>query len=234
MLFRSPSTGQQLDEGIKTKMQDVQDQFEKALLKSLDRIKITVDENTPAQGSSTPTQTDVIQDSLVSPQAAPSKVEYMPLEKAPAVKGADSEDDLEGETVAAVPTEEKKSSRKIRVAPVFGKSDVNSSAYNISSRYTAGFELEMDLETNFSLVFGYSYSQYDIALAGANPFVGYYQTLGYNGASNTLGYNQNLFEIDGRVYLMPREAKFRIFGGFGAGYNLGYLNYVRNQYITNP
>ena len=136
--------------------------------------------------------------------------------------------------MTAVPTEEKKSSRKIRVAPVFGKSDVNSSAYNISSRYTAGFELEMDLETNFSLVFGYSYSQYDIALAGANPFVGYYQTLGYNGASNTLGYNQNLFEIDGRVYLMPREAKFRIFGGFGAGYNLGYLNYVRNQYITNP
>jgi hypothetical protein len=234
-----PSTGQQLDEGIKTKMQDVQNQFEQALLKSLDRIKITVDDGAAAQGSSSPTQSAVVTDSLVGADGAADKADYMSVDAAPTVKDddADADADLDaatdGQSVAAL-KDEKKSDRKIRIAPVFGKTNVNSSVYNIDSRYTAGFELEMDVETNFSLVFGYSYSQYDIGLAGSNPFVGYYQPYGYNGASNTLGYNQNLFELDGRVYLMRPEAKFRVFGGAGVGYNLGYLNYNQNQYVTSP
>jgi hypothetical protein len=28
---------------------------------------------------------------------------------------------------------------------------------------------------------------------------------------------------------MPQESKFRVFGGLGLGYNLGYLNYAQNQ-----
>jgi len=229
-----PSTGQQLDAGVKAKMEDVQNQFEQALLKSLDRIKITVDDGAPAQGVSTPNQSQVVQDNLVGASSAEDKAAYMSVDAAPSVKDDDGDEASDGTTVAALGKEEKKSERKIRVAPVFGKSNINSSAYNVSSRYTAGFELEMDVDTNFALVFGYSYSQYDIALAGASPFVGYYQPYGYNGASNTLGYNQNLFEVDGRVYLMPKEAKFRIFGGAGVGYNLGYLNYNQNQYMASP
>lgn len=182
---------------------------------------------------STPNQSQVVQDNLVGASSAEDKANYMAVDAAPTVKGDDAED-VDGQSVAALGKDEKKSERKIRAAPVFGKSNINSSAYNVSSKYTAGFELEMDVDTSFSVVLGYSYSQYDIALAGGSPFVGYYQPFGYNGASNTLGYNQNLFEVDGRVYLMPREAKFRVFGGAGVGYNLGYLNYQQNTYLQNP
>ncbi|MGZ3659878.1 MAG: hypothetical protein ACXVCK_07270 [Bdellovibrionota bacterium] len=226
-----PTTGQQLDAGVKAKMEDVQNQFEQALLKSLDRIKISVDDGAPAQGAAAPTQSVVVQDNVVSGQGAP-KADYMSVADAPDVKD-DGTDASDGQSVGALPKEEKKSERKIHIAPVFGKSNISSSAYNVDSKYTAGIELEMDMDTNFSLVLGYSYSQYDIGLANANPFVGYYQPYGYNG-SNTLGYNQNVFEADGRIYLMPREAKFRLFGGVGLGYNLGYLNYTQNGYLQNP
>src|SRR5690606_17184224 len=42
------SVGSTLDQGIQNKMSDVQTQFESALLKTLDRIKITVDDGAPA------------------------------------------------------------------------------------------------------------------------------------------------------------------------------------------
>lgn len=225
-----PSTGQQLDAGVKAKMEDVQNQFEQALLKSLDRIKITIDDGAP-QGVSTPNQSQVVQDNLVGAQSAEDKSAYMTVDGAPEMHD-DAAEVSAGQTVAAI-KDEKKSERKIRLAPVFGKSFLNSSYYNIDSRYTAGFELEMDVDTNFSVVLGYSYSQYNISLASGNAFYGYYQNYGYNtGNSNSLQYNQNLFEADGRVYLMPRESKFRIFGGAGIGYNLGYLNYNQSQYLS--
>lgn len=170
---QKPTTGQQLDEGVKAKMQDVQNQFEAALLKSLDRIKISVDDGTAPQGVSQPNQTQTIQDGLVGTSAAEDKNAYMSVKDAPDVQDEDAElSAKDGESVATL-KEDKKSDRKIRVAPVFGKTNFNSSAYNISSHYTAGFELEMELEKNFALVFGYSYSQFDIGLASANPFYGY-------------------------------------------------------------
>lgn len=223
-----PSMGTQLDNGVKAKMEDVQNQFEQALLKSLDRIKISVDDGATPQGAATPTQSVTVQDNVVAGSGAP-KADYMSVDAAPEVKDGD-EEARDGESVASLPKEEKKSDRKIRVAPVFGKSNIGSSTYQIDSKYTAGVELEMDLEKNFSLVLGYSYSQYGIGLGSTNPFYSYNQA--YSNY-NTLNYNQNLFEVDGRVYLMPQESKFRIFGGAGIGYNLGYLNYNQNQYLQN-
>jgi hypothetical protein len=223
-----PSMGSQLDTGVKAKMEDVQNQFEQALLKSLDRIKISIDDGAPAQGVAVPTQTAVVQDNIVAGSGAP-KDNYMSVDASPEVKDGD-EETRDGESVASLPKEEKKSDRKIRVAPVFGRSNIGSSSYQIDSKYTAGVELEMDLEKNFSLVLGYSYSQYGISLSSSNPFGSFNQ--GYNNY-NTLNYNQNLFEVDGRVYLMPQESKFRIFGGAGIGYNLGYLNYNQNQYLQS-
>jgi hypothetical protein len=226
-----PSMGNQLDEGIKTKMVDVQNQFEQALLKTLDRIKITVDDGTTAQGASAPTQNVIVQDNLVGTNAAANKADYMSVDAAPVV--AEDEDLGEGEEVSAGVTTaalEKKSERKVKIAPLFGRTTIGSSAYNISPRYTAGFELEFDVDKSFAMVLGYSYSQYDIALATGNPFYGYYQPQpGYGQNQQSLEYNQNVFSGGMRVYLMPPESKFRIFGGAGVGYNVGYLNYRQNQ-----
>lgn len=226
-----PSMGSQLDEGIKSKMVDVQSQFEQALLKTLDRIKITVDDGTTTQGVSTPTDSAVIQDSFVGAQGAADKG-YMPVEAAPVMADDEELDESAASSVATV--EKPKSGRKVRVAPVFGRTSLSSSSYNINPRYTAGFELEMDVDSSFAMVFGYSYSQYDISLATGGSFYNYYQPYGFNGYghNNTLEYNQNVFSGGLRVYLMPPEAKFRLFGGAGVGYNMGYLNYRSNT--MNP
>jgi len=223
-----PTMGTQLDNGVKAKMEDVQNQFEQALLKSLDRIKISIDDGAPAQGTAVPTQSVVVQDNVVAGIGAP-KADYISVDSAPEVKDG-TEEARDGESVASLPKEDKQGARKIRVAPMFGVSNISSSAYQIDSKYTAGLELEMELEKNFSLVLGYSYSQYGIGLGSTNAFASYNQN--YSNY-NTLNYNQNLFEVDGRVYLMPQESKLRIFGGAGVGYNLGYLNYNQNQYLQN-
>lgn len=226
-----PSMGSQLDEGIKTKMVDVQNQFEQALLKTLDRIKITVDDGAPVQGASAPTQNVIVQDNLVGNNAAIQKGDYMSVDAAPVV--AEDEDGEEVSAGASTAAVEKSSERKVKIAPVFGRTSINSSSYNVSPRYTAGFELEMDVDKSFSMVLGYSYSQYDIAMATGNPFSGYYNQYGYGAAQQqSLEYNQNVFNGGMRVYLMPPEKKFRIFGGAGVGYNVGYLNYRQQQ--QNP
>ncbi len=224
------SVGSALDKGIQTKMGDVQTQFENALLKTLDRIKITVDDGAAVSQQQTqiaPVTTTVVTDSVVNTNAAPG---YISVEDAPTL--ADEEG---GESVAQ---EEKKSSllgNRLRLAPVLGWTTINSDFYDIDSRYTAGLNIEMDVSENLAAVLGYSYSQYDIAPAMGSPFMGG----GYNNSygMNTLQYNQNVFDAVLRFYLFPQESKFRAFIGGGVGYNKGYLNYrqgVFNTYAYNP
>ncbi len=225
-----PSMGSQLDEGIKTKMVDVQNQFEQALLKTLDRIKITVDDGSTPDGSSSPTQNVIVQDNLINNNGAP---DYMSVGDAPVIAG-DDEDGEEASAGVSTAAVEKKSERKVKIAPIFGRTSLNSSSYNVSPRYTAGFELEFDIDKSFAMVLGYSYSQYDITMGNYGSFYNYYQPYGFNGQnSQTLEYNQNVFSGLMRVYLMPQESKFRIFGGAGVGYNMGYLNY-RQSTNNNP
>jgi hypothetical protein len=148
-------------------------------------------------------------------------------------------DESDGESVAEADEAKPASSKyKVSVAPVFGKTMINSNLYNVDSRYTAGFEIEMGLDDSFAAVLGYSYSQYNIGMANSNPFYGYYSGSSLlNGNMGQLQYNQNVFSAGMRAYLMPKESKFRVFGGAGVGYNMGYLNYnqnVLNQYSFNP
>lgn len=230
-----PSMGNQLDEGIKTKMVDVQNQFEQALLKTLDRIKITVDDGTAAQGASAPTQNVIVQDNLVGTNAAANKADYMSVDAAPVM--ADDEEFADGEEASAgssVASSEQKSERTLKVAPVFGTTSLGSSAYSVSGGMTAGVDLEFDMDPSFSLVLGYAFAKHNIALANSNPFVNSYSPYGYNNASQQgLEYNQNVFNAGMRAYLMKPEAKFRVFAGGGVGYNVGYLNYKQSQY-GNP
>lgn len=227
------SVGSALDEGVKNKMGEVQSQFENALLKTLDKIKITVDDGSmaPAPQQSQAVSTTIVQDSVVNAQGAPEA--YMSLENAPQV------DEYAGESLAKADDEEEEESysNRIRLAPVIGMSTINSDIYNIDSKYTAGINVEIDVSENLAAVLGYSYSQYDIGLAGSNPLLGYYNPGFYQGNLNTLRYNQNVFDAGLRFYIFPRTSKFNIFAGGGLGYNKGYLNYksgVFNTYASNP
>lgn len=231
------TVGSTLDQGISNKMDDVRNQFENALLKTLDRIKITVDDGASASATATatatataapaapaaPVTTTIVNDSLINASAAPAN--YMSVESAPAI------DEESNSSVAEADDEEEPSTlARFRIAPVGGISNIGSDYYDIKSRYTLGVNLEMDVTDNFSAYVGYTYSQYDIGLGmgGLGGLYGNPYAYGNNlqfGSYNQLQYNQNLFEVGGKFYLFPRESAFRLYVGAGLGLNKGYVNY---------
>lgn len=233
--------GGSIDQGIANKMDNVRGQFEEALLKTLDRIKITVDDGASAQATAVataeatavapvaapaPATPTVINDSIVNNQGSGA---YLNVEQAPAFTSENAvADEEEGE-------EEESFISKFRVSPVIGKTFINSDFYKVDSRYTAGINLEMDVSDNLAGYLGYSYSQYDIGLGMGNPlYTGGFGNNGYMNGGNLqqLQYNQNLFEGGLRLYLFPTESKFRAHVGAGLGYNKGYLNYKQNAWNT--
>ena len=234
------SVGNTLDQGISNKMDDVRNQFESALLKTLDRIKITVDDGASASATATatatataapaapaPVTTTIVNDSLINASAAPAN--YMSVDSAPLADDKES-----NSSVAEADDEEEPSTlARFRLAPVGGITNIGSDYYDIKSRYTLGVNLEMDVTDNFAAYVGYTYSQYDIGLGlggiggpgggFGNPYM---YGNNYNfGNYNQLQYNQNLFEVGGKFYLFPRESAFRLYVGGGLGLNKGYVNY---------
>jgi len=237
-----PSVGSSLDQGMSNKMDDVRNQFENALLRTLDRIKITVDDGAPgaaAQATATaqataiaapaapvaaPTTT-IVRDNVINATAAPAN--YMTVDSSLV-------DEEEGSTSVAdrEDHEERTLVNRIRVAPVVGMTSIggSNSYYDIKSSFTAGINIEMEVAENFAAYLGYSYSKYDVGLAGGFGYGGY-GGYGYGGGFsgyNPLQYNQNLFEAGGRFYILPRESAFRVFVGGGIGLNKGYINYRNN------
>jgi hypothetical protein len=216
--------GSTLDEGVKNKMGEVQTQFENALLKTLDRIKITVDDGSMAPAPVAQQQavtTTIVQDNVVNAQGATEA--YMSLEDAPEIQ----EDDFEHGSLAKAKLAEEIIENRVRIAPLFGWTTINSDNYDIDSKYTAGVGLEFDVSSNLTAVASYSYSEYSVAMGAANPYYGY--NPGYYGAPQTsLQYNQNIFDAGLRFYVFPRRSVFNIFGGGGLGFNKGYLNYKSN------
>ena len=218
------SFGSRMDQGMQNKMDDLKGQYEDALLRQLDKIKITVDDGSKAE-------VNVVQDQVINTNAAAAG--YVSIEKAPSIKDDSEEEGTE--SVAKV--EEQETGSRIRLSPVIGYTSINSDAYKIDARYTAGFSLEMELTDNLAGVLGYSYSQYDVSLGSNNPFFSYNQPILFGANQTTLQYNQNLFEGGLRFYLFPRDSKFRVHVGGGLGYNKGYLNYrsgVFSTYAYNP
>jgi opacity protein-like surface antigen len=214
------STGSVIDQGVQNKMDEVKSKFEEAILRSLDRIQVSVDEGGSAPA---PMTTTVVQDTIVTTESAPA---YMSLDSAPVL----AIEEPAAESVAKAETGE--FVNRVRVSPLIGWTTINSDFYNIDSRYTAGLNIEVDMSDNLAIVLGYSYSQFDIGLGGSNPFFGSHQPGFYQGNMTTLEYNQNVFDAGLRFYLFPQQSKFRAFLGGGAGYNKGYLNYRKNVFNT--
>lgn len=226
--------GSVMDEAVDNKMSDVRNQFEQAIVKSLDRIKVSVDDGGSAAAAA-PLATTVVQDGLTetaaAPLAAPADA-YLSIDKAPKISDSDSESDDElADGASLAKADEKKSglSGSVRLTPLGGFTSLKSDNYNIDSRYTAGIGLEVDIDSNLSAVASYTYSQYDVTLANGTSFYNYYSPILNGGNTNKLEYNQNLFDAGLRFYLLPRESRFRAYVGAGLGYNKGYLNYKQNQ-----
>lgn len=221
--------GSSLDQGIDNKISDVRNQFESALIKSLDRIKISVDDGSSAQN------TTVVQDTVVNTQAAastPAKEEdYLSIDKAPKVSDKNSEN-VDGITVgeAALIAER---SNKVRLSPLIGFMNLSDVAgFTFTSRYALGANLEVEVDSMISAVFNYTFGKYAVNVVnGYNPYYGYgaYPGYGYGNVSQ-LEYNQNTFDGGLRFNVTPALSKFRLYLGGGVGYNLGYLNHTNNNY----
>lgn len=214
------TAGSRIDQGIETKMSGIKTQFEDAIVRSLDKIQININD-----GSNT-NNTTVVQDQVVNNNAAAS-AGYMTIEQAPVVKEEHKEEITS--VVEAKEEEEESALSKVRLAPIFGMTTINSEIYDVDARYTAGFNIEVDVSENLAAVLGYSYSQYDVSLGFGNPVYGFAMQ---NQNQSKLQYNQNLFEGLMRFYLFPRDSKFRAHIGGGLGYNKGYLNYKKNVFNT--
>ena len=216
------SVGAALDQGIQAKMDGVKDQFEQAMIRTLDKIKITVDDG--GNQNQAIAQTTIVNDNLVAKTGAPVAGDtYIPVDKAPVIADGDNK------SVGEVAPE--KSANRIRIAPVFGMTNLSSDYYQINGKYTAGVEMEIEMDNSMSATLGYTYSQYDVSLANSNPFFGFFGQ-GFNNSMLPLQYNQNVFTGGLRYYLMPKQSKLRIFLGGGAGYNKGYLNYQTPKFNT--
>lgn len=226
--------GSVMDEAVDNKMSDVRNQFEQAIVKSLDRIRVNVDDGSAATASANVVQnTTVVQDSLTATAAAPLAAPadtYIAIDKAPKIsdKDLESDGDLADGVVLAKAVEEKKSSA-VKVYPYGGWTNLGVDGYQVDSKYTAGLGLEVEIDENFAGTVAYSYSQYQVGMAYGNPYYNqYYPAPGaYN--QNSMEYNQNVFEAGLRMYLMPQKSKFRIYLGGGFGFNKGYLHYKQNN-----
>lgn len=222
--------GGRIDGAIDRKVEDVRKTMEDSLIRAVEGIKIKVGDDAkaepapataavavaaaPAAGT---TAVAVVHDSVASAAAAEDKA-YAALDTEPVGK-SDAEAEEEGALEGS-----------LSVFPLIGLSMMSAENYNIDSRYTAGFGLEVDIGSGLAFVGTYSYSQYDVKLANQNPFYGYYQ--GYNPNQlnnlNSLEYNQNVISTGMRYYFLPKSSRYRFFVGAGTGFNKGYLNYKQN------
>lgn len=228
------SAGSSIDEGINNKMDTVREQFEQALIRTLDRIKITVDDGAPAASvaqSAAPVSTTIVQDSVVNTQGAPvsaagaaqNQETYMSLDKAPIVQGSEeSEDDAVNSSVSEVDDGKLKGS--VRFAPSIGFTSLGSDEYNIDSRQTLGVSIEADIDESLAAVVSYAYAQYDVSVE-SSQFNNLWAPGFLNNNTKELEYNQNVFDAGLRYYLLPKKSRFRAYLGGGVGYQKGFLNY---------
>jgi hypothetical protein len=223
--------GGKIDGAIDKKVEDVRTKMEESLIKAVEGIKINIgDEQSKAPAPVAPAPVAaapaavVVQDSVINTSAAPAvkadKV-YEDLDETENVSKAESpaSDELTG---------------SLSVFPIVGLSMMSSDRYNLDSRYTAGFGLEVDVGSGLAFVGSYTYAQYDVRLANNNPYYNY--QLGVNplavNSLNTLEYNQNVISTGMRYYFLPKTSRYRFFVGAGTGFQKGYLNYKQSTFDT--
>ena len=228
------SVGSTIDNSIDKKLSGARAQIEGKIAEAIDGIQITIG------NGSAPAAATVVQDQTVTVNAAPALNEkaYLTTEEAPGAEGAESQAELGSEAPLK---------GQMSLTPMFGLSTISSGktgGYNPESEYSAGLGLEVELSDSMSFMGSYRFAKYNIRLASPNqfPIYGNYGNIyaGYGGVNqslNSLKYSQNSFDASLRLYLLPKEYRYRFFVGGGMGYQRGYLNYsdrTLDLLKTNP
>jgi outer membrane protein W len=213
-------------------MDETKQRLEANVIKSLQAIKISVGDEQPAPVPA-PMATTEVKDTVTNHSAAPAPAPTMaPQTSAP---GAMNDQAAPADATSTIAKEDVDGSSDLKgrfsIFPLGGITSINSNSYNVDARYTAGVGIEAEVSDNISVVGSYSYSQFNVGLANANPYYNYYQgtSLVNSNNLNALQYNQNVIDAGLRFYLLPKSSRFRAYIGAGAGYSKGYLNYNQNS-----
>jgi outer membrane protein W len=130
-----------------------------------------------------------------------------------------------------LPSSDASDKMQVTITPRFGINGMaDQGAFQVSSQFATGIGLSVAATDNLSLELGYTYAEYGINLASSNPLIQYIQA--YSGGNNaSMSMNQNIIDLNAKLYLMGPDSRIRPFVGLGAGYSFAYVNY--NSQILN-
>lgn len=163
-------------------------------------------------------QVQVVSDQLQTSQAAPTSVQQVAVAPVATSTAEAKEADAE-----------KEEKTTISIVPRAGIGNiVGPSGYDVNSDFSLGAGVVFGFSDHFSLDASYTYSEYGLNIASANPFVNtyqYYFNSGLNPNRRTLSLKQNVGDAGLRVYLLGRKSKVRPYAAGGMGYSQSYVNY---------
>lgn len=137
----------------------------------------------------------------------------------PAAIGPTSQLDGKSSTdMSAVKEESTEWVNRVTINPRGGLSNVTNSNFDIQSRYAVGAAIGVDFTEHFSFEGSYTFSKYDLGAGSAiaNP---------YTYSLQKLQFNDNVFDIGGKAYILDTKSRVRPFVGTGVSYRRGYVNY---------
>lgn len=123
---------------------------------------------------------------------------------------------------AQVAKEDDEDKTRVSIIPRGGLTGIinsNSNAYDITSNYSFGVGLGVDINDYVAFMAGYSYSDYSFASANNNYYYAGYATF------QRMEMTDHMFDMGIRANFLPVKAKFRPFIGGGVGYRRGNVNY---------
>ncbi len=182
-------------------------------LKRMDALSgVNKEEQKPAE--------PVIEQQIGTLAAAPSATIAVPASNAPVAPAPA----VAPQSVAEVKEEKKEDEDKMRVGitPRGGLAGIINSNFEVSSRYSFGVGVYVDVMNHLGFEAGYTRAQYSMAAGTAygNVYYGYTQ--------QQLLMSQNVFDIGPRINILGRKSRVQPFVGVGVGYYRNSINLDQN------
>lgn len=121
---------------------------------------------------------------------------------------------------------------RVSLSPRGGLSSITNSVYDISSKFSFGFDLSVDATDHIAFLAGYTYSSYNIGPGSTLSYLGQVP-FGFR----QVQLNDNTINLGMRAYILGPRSKVRPFAGAGVGYRIGHINFdekTRQYAMTNP
>ncbi|MEK6578632.1 MAG: OmpW family outer membrane protein [Bdellovibrionota bacterium] len=130
-----------------------------------------------------------------------------------------------GASMATSTTDWNNEKTYMAISPRFGLATMNNTGYDIRPRYSAGVGVGMIVSDNVGFELGYTFNEYGLAIAPANPLVQYQVAQGYVSNFETYALKQNVFDAGLKLHVLGMDSRIRPYVGGGGAYQKSFLNY---------